>query len=106
MSNNYDFINTKLSLHDYVSEIVRSYKEISKKEFLINSENYKNPINTNKSLEIIYGLRNIIENVNKISNGLQNNEHSGATFGYCMRLMQAIAKQGFTEWNGAQQVPG
>ena len=45
-------------------------------------------------------------NVNKISNGLQNNEHSGATFGYCMRLMQAIAKQGFAEWNGAQQVPG
>ena len=65
---NDDFINTKLSLHDYVSEIVRSYKEISKKEFLINSENYKNPINTNKSLEIIYGLRNFIGNANKFSN--------------------------------------
>ena len=44
-------------------------------------------------------------NVNKINNGLHDNQHSGATFGYCMRLMQAIAKQGFTEWNGAQQVP-
>jgi len=65
---NDDFINTKLSLHDYVGEIVRSYKEISKKEFLINSENYKNPINTNKSLEIIYGLRNFIGNANKFSN--------------------------------------
>lgn len=39
------------------------------------------------------------ENVNKITAGLQNNPHSGATFGYCMRQMQAIAKSGFTEWN-------
>ena len=39
------------------------------------------------------------ENVDKISNGLNDNPHSGATFGYCMRLMQAIAKQGFESWN-------
>jgi len=45
------------------------------------------------------------ENISKISNGLDDNPHSGATFGYCMRLMQAIAKQGFDKWNGAQQVP-
>ena len=38
-------------------------------------------------------------NVDKISNGLENNVHSGATFAYCMRLMQAIAMQGFDEWN-------
>jgi hypothetical protein len=44
-------------------------------------------------------------NVDIISDGLKNNQHSGATFGYCMRLMQAIAKQGFVKWNGAQQVP-
>ena len=64
---NDDFIDTNLSLYDYVSEIVRSYKEISKKEFLINSENYQNSIKTNKSLEIIYGLRNFIGNANKFS---------------------------------------
>jgi len=39
------------------------------------------------------------ENVNKISDGLNNNDHSGATFGYCMRQMQFIAKNGFETWN-------
>ena len=38
-------------------------------------------------------------NVEKISDGLTDNPHSGATFGYCMRQMQAIAKQGFENWN-------
>ena len=38
-------------------------------------------------------------NVTKISDGLADNQHSGATFGYCMRQMQAIAKKGFDEWN-------
>ena len=40
-------------------------------------------------------------NVDKISGGLQNNVHSAATFAYCMRVMQAIAMQGFDEWNNA-----
>ena len=61
------FINSNLSLYDYVSEIVRSYQEISKKEFLINSEKYLNPMNTHQSPEIIYGLRNFIGNANKFS---------------------------------------
>ena len=39
------------------------------------------------------------ENVNKISDGLEKNDHSGATFGYCMRQMQFIAKNGFNAWN-------
>ena len=30
-------------------------------------DNYNNPINTNKSIEIIYGLRNFIGNANKFS---------------------------------------
>lgn len=38
-------------------------------------------------------------NIDNISNGLANNQHSGATFAYCMRIMQAIAKQGFDKWN-------
>ena len=62
-----DFLNTNLSLNDYANQIVRSYQEISKKKFIIYSENYKNPININKSIEIIYGLRNFIRNANKFS---------------------------------------
>ena len=62
-----EFLNTNLSLNDYVNEIVRSYQEISKKKFVIDLENYKNPINISKSVEIIYGLRNFIGNANKFS---------------------------------------
>jgi len=61
------FIDSNLSLLDYVNEIVRSYKEISNKEFVINLEDYNNPINSSKSTEIIYGLRNFIGNANKFS---------------------------------------
>ena len=61
------FIDSNLSLNDYVNEIVRSYQEISNKEFVINLEYYKNPINTRKSVEVIYGLRNFIGNANKFS---------------------------------------
>jgi len=62
-----DFLNINLSLNDYVNEIVRSYQEISNKEFVINLEGYNNPISTNKSIEIMYGLRNFIGNANKFS---------------------------------------
>ncbi len=62
-----NFLNANLSLYDYINEIVRSYQEISKKEFIIYSENFKNSININKSIEIIYGLRNFIGNANKFS---------------------------------------
>ena len=62
-----DFLNINISLNDYVNEIVRSYQEISNKEFVINLEDYNNPINTNKSIEIMYGLRNFIGNANKFS---------------------------------------
>ena len=62
-----EFFNINLSLNDYMNEIVRSYKEISNKEFIINLEGYKNPINTSKSVEIMYGLRNFIGNANKFS---------------------------------------
>ena len=62
-----EFLNINLSLKDYVNEVVRSYQEISKQEFVISLENNNNPINTNKSIEIIYGLRNFIGNANKFS---------------------------------------
>ena len=62
-----EFLNISLPLSDYINEIVRSYKEISEKDFLIDLKKYKNPIKTNKSIEIIYGLRNFIGNANKFS---------------------------------------
>ena len=62
-----EFLNISLPLSDYINEIVKSYQEISKKEFIVDLKKYKNPINTNKSIEIIYGLRNFIGNANKFS---------------------------------------
>ena len=61
------FLNINLSLKDYINEIVRSYQEISKKEFAVNSENFQNQLIISKSSEIIYGLRNFIGNANKFS---------------------------------------
>ncbi len=63
-----EFIDSEVSLYDYIFEIVRSYKELSKKKFIINSKEFNNPINTYKSSEIVYGLRNFIGNANKFSN--------------------------------------
>ena len=63
-----EFINSNLSLNDYVYEIVRSFQEISEKNFIINSEQFKNPIKLFRSSEIVYGLRNFIGNANKFSN--------------------------------------
>ena len=51
-------------------------------------------------LELLYWGH---KNVSLISNNLPNNEHSGATFGYAMRCMQSIAKNGFDEWKNSQQ---
>ena len=62
-----EFLNFNLSLKDYIDEIVRSYQEISKKEFIVDVEGFKNPININKSIEIMYGLRNFIGNAKKFS---------------------------------------
>ena len=38
-------------------------------------------------------------NINLISSKLSPNPHSGATFAYCMRCMQSIAKSGFNTWS-------
>jgi len=61
------FFDKKISLDIYVEEIVKSYKAISKKRFIINSVEFKNKIQSNKSQEVIYGLRNFIGNANKFS---------------------------------------
>jgi two-component system, sensor histidine kinase RegB len=62
-----DFIYRDLTINDYVSEIVKSFEEISKKFFIINCDQNNNSINITKSIEIVYGLRNFIGNANKFS---------------------------------------
>jgi len=62
-----EFLDSEISLKDYLDEIVRSYKEISSKNFVINTDNYDYNFKISKSPEIIYGLRNFIGNANKFS---------------------------------------
>ncbi len=62
-----DFIDRDLTIIDYVNEIIKSFKETSKKEFIINFGQYSNSFNITKSIEIVYGLRNFIGNANKFS---------------------------------------
>jgi two-component system, sensor histidine kinase RegB len=63
-----DFIDKDLSIFDYIKEIVKSFEEISNKQFIINSDQNSNLFNITKSIEIIYGLRNFIGNANKFAN--------------------------------------
>ena len=60
-----DFIDRDLSIADYLNEIIKSFKEISKKEFILNFDQNLNSLNITKSIEIVYGLRNFIGNANK-----------------------------------------
>ena len=62
-----DFIDRDLTLYDYINEIVKSFQEISKKNFIVNYDQNSNSINITKSIEIVYGLRNFIGNANKFS---------------------------------------
>jgi len=62
-----DFIDRDLTIAEYVDEIIKSFKETSKKIFLINLDQYSNSLNITKSIEIVYGLRNFIGNADKFS---------------------------------------
>jgi len=62
-----DFIDKDLTMADYINGIIKSFKETSKKDFIINLDQYSNPLNISKSIEIVYGLRNFIGNANKFS---------------------------------------
>ena len=62
-----DFIDRNLSLNDYIKDIVNSFKEISDKKFVINTEQDYNSFEISKSIEIVYGLRNFIGNANKFA---------------------------------------
>ena len=62
-----DFIDKDLAMRDYLSEIISSFKEISKKQFIFNYDQDSNVKKITKSIEIVYGLRNFIGNANKFS---------------------------------------
>ena len=62
-----DFIDKDLAMRDYLSEIISSFKEISKKQFIFNYDQDSNVRKITKSIEIVYGLRNFIGNANKFS---------------------------------------
>ncbi len=62
-----DFIDKDISVREYLSEIISSFREISKKEFIFNYDQDSNSRRITKSIEIIYGLRNFIGNANKFS---------------------------------------
>ena len=62
-----DFIDKDLTMRDYLYEIITSFKNISKKNFVFNSDQFSNVKKITKSIEIVYGLRNFIGNANKFS---------------------------------------
>ncbi|MDA7637847.1 ActS/PrrB/RegB family redox-sensitive histidine kinase [Candidatus Pelagibacter sp.] len=64
-----DFIDKDLSMKDYLSEIISSFKDISQKKFIFNHDQFSNLKKITKSIEIVYGLRNFIGNANKFSKG-------------------------------------
>ncbi len=62
-----DFIDKDLTIREYLSEIISSFREISNKNFVFNFDQDSNPKKITKSIEIVYGLRNFIGNANKFS---------------------------------------
>ena len=62
-----EFIDKDISIRDYLHEIISSFKEISKKEFVFTFYQDSNPKKISKSIEIVYGLRNFIGNANKFA---------------------------------------
>ena len=62
-----NFIDKDISMREYLSEIISSFREISKKNFILNFDQHSNEKKISKSIEIVYGLRNFIGNANKFS---------------------------------------
>ena len=62
-----EFIDKDINIRDYLHEIITSFREISKKEFVFNCDQDSNPKKISKSIEIVYGLRNFIGNANKFA---------------------------------------
>ena len=62
-----DFIDKDITLNNYIKEIVNSFKEISDKNFIINTEQNYNSFEISKLIEVVYGIRNFIGNANKFA---------------------------------------
>ena len=62
-----EFIDRDLTIVDYITEIVKSFKITSNKEFILNFDQFSNSLEVTKSIEIVYGLRNFVGNANKFS---------------------------------------
>ena len=62
-----EFIDKDINIRDYLHEIISSFKEISKKEFVFNFNQDSNSKKITKSIELVYGLRNFIGNANKFA---------------------------------------
>ncbi len=62
-----DFIDKNITLNNYIKEIVNSFKEISDKNFIINTEQNYNSFEISKLIEVVYGIRNFIGNANKFA---------------------------------------
>ena len=56
-----------IKLEDLIEEIINSFKETSSKKIELYVENDRNKIDTRRTPEIIYGLRNFIGNAVKFS---------------------------------------
>ena len=62
-----EFIDRDITVQNYLTEIVKSFEEISEKNFLLDFKKNLNPLTFFKSIEIVYGLRNFIGNANKFA---------------------------------------
>ena len=62
-----EFIDKDINIRDYLHEIILSFKEISKKNFVFNFDQDSNSKKISKSIEIVYGLRNFLGNANKFA---------------------------------------
>ena len=62
-----DFIDKDLSIYEYIFQIVKSFEEITKKQFFINDEQNTNSFKIKRSIELIYGIRNFLGNANKFA---------------------------------------
>ncbi len=62
-----DFIDKDLSLAEYLNQVIRSFEEISDKQFILNTEQDINPLKFRKSIELVYGIRNFVGNANKFA---------------------------------------
>ena len=105
-----DFIDKDISIREYINEIVQSFREISKKNFIFNYDQDSNKKKITKSIEIIYGLRNFIGNANKFAknnvfiNLKSNSEFTEVTIeddgsGYPSDIIQKIGEPYLKTYN-------